>query len=97
MDSLAALEIAKMAIYVLLKISLPLMLVALGVGLLISFFQAITQIQEMTLTFVPKIIAIFISLLIFLPYIGAELNNFSEIISERIIDVGKDNSANIGQ
>lgn len=91
MDSVTVLEIAKMAIYVLLRISLPLMLVALAVGLLISFFQAITQIQEMTLTFVPKIIAIFVSMLIFLPFMGAELNTFTEFITERIIEVGHDN------
>lgn len=91
MDAATALDIAKTAIMVLMKISLPLMLVALVVGLTISFFQAITQIQEMTLTFVPKIVAIFLALLLFLPYMGGELTTFSQSLSQRIIAVGGEN------
>ena len=81
----SALELAKTSIFLLLEISLPILLVALVVGLTISLFQALTQIQEMTLSFVPKIIAIFISLLFFLPYIGAKLSNFSQELSGLII------------
>jgi len=84
MDSVEVLEISKEAIFVLLKISLPIMLVALSVGLAISLFQALTQIQEMTLSFVPKIIAIFISIIVFLPYIMQTLQNFSEVIAAKI-------------
>ncbi|HAM46767.1 MAG TPA: flagellar biosynthetic protein FliQ, partial [Alphaproteobacteria bacterium] len=58
------LDVGRDAIYVMLQVSAPVMLVGLGVGLIIALFQALTQIQEMTLTFVPKIIAIFVSLLI---------------------------------
>ncbi|MEM7617727.1 MAG: flagellar biosynthetic protein FliQ, partial [Pseudomonadota bacterium] len=57
MDSTQILEIGQDAMWVMMKISVPIMLVALIVGLIISLFQALTQIQEMTLTFVPKIIA----------------------------------------
>jgi len=81
MDPSTALDIGKESIYVLLKISLPLMLVALVVGLTVSLFQALTQIQEMTLSFVPKIIAIFLSMIIFLPYIGMQLKGLSESLA----------------
>jgi flagellar biosynthetic protein FliQ len=60
--------IAKEAIEVTLYVSLPIMGVGLLVGLIISLFQAVTQIHEMTLTFVPKIIAVLVSLLFLLPW-----------------------------
>ena len=53
-------------------------------GLSISLVQALTQIQEMTLTFVPKIVATFVALLIFLPFMGGNLKGFMESIVERI-------------
>jgi flagellar biosynthetic protein FliQ len=86
MDPNTAIDIAKEAIFVLLKISLPLMLVALVVGLIVSIFQALTQIQEQTLTFVPKVVAIFIALIIFLPYIGGQLSVFSESLAAMIVN-----------
>lgn len=67
------LDIANDGILTLLKVSAPLMLVALGIGLIIAFFQALTQIQEMTLVFVPKIIAIFFALILTLPFMGTML------------------------
>ena len=82
------LDIAQEAIWVLIKVSAPVMLVALFVGLIIALFQALTQIQEMTLTFVPKIIAIFISLFLFLPFMGQTLGDFMALIAERIISLG---------
>ena len=54
----------------LVLVSAPLMLVGLVVGVVISLFQALTQIQEMTLVFVPKILAIFVAMLIALPFMG---------------------------
>lgn len=86
MDPETALELGKLSIFVLLKISLPLMLVALVVGLVISLFQALTQIQEMTLSFVPKIIAIFIALIMFLPFIGAKLGGLTETLVAMIVN-----------
>lgn len=85
METTEVLDISREALFVLLQISLPLMLVALGVGLLISLFQALTQIQEMTLSFVPKIIAIFFSMTIFLPYIFEKLRVFTETLTTKII------------
>ncbi|MCF8474275.1 MAG: flagellar biosynthesis protein FliQ [Emcibacter sp.] len=88
MNGADVLDIARDSIWVLIKVSSPVMLVALFVGLIIALFQALTQIQEMTLTFVPKIIAIFISLFIFFPYMGETLGDFMAVIAERIVNLG---------
>ena len=68
--------------------SAPILVVALAVGLFIAFFQALTQIQEMTLTFVPKIIVIFLSVLVLLPFMISTLTNFSQGLFERIASGG---------
>lgn len=80
-------ELARSSIYLFLKISLPLLSVALIVGLIISLFQALTQIQEATLSFVPKIVAILITLLMSLSFIGSSVQKFSDDIMSRIIHV----------
>ena len=64
------LDVARDAIVTLVLVASPLMLVGLVVGVVISLFQALTQIQEMTLVFVPKILAIFIAMLIALPFMA---------------------------
>ena len=64
------LDIARDGIFTMLKVSTPLMLVGLVVGVIIALFQALTQVQEMTLVFVPKILAIFLAMLITLPFMG---------------------------
>ena len=84
MSAAEALEIAREAILVTIKIGAPVMLVALVVGLAISLVQALTQIQELTLTFVPKILVIFLSLLLFFPFMLATLTAFTERLAERI-------------
>ena len=74
------LDVARDAIVTLLLVSAPMMLVGLIVGVIISLFQALTQIQESTLVFVPKIIAIFLSMLIALPFMADKLHeNFLRI------------------
>ncbi len=73
MDQQAVLDIGREAIIVVIKLAAPLMIVSLAVGLVISLFQALTQIQEMTLAFVPKILVIFISLLALLPFMMSTL------------------------
>ena len=88
MNGADVLDIAREGIWVLIKVAGPIMLVALFVGLTIALFQALTQIQEMTLTFVPKIIAIFISLFVFLPFMGETLADFMGLIMERIVNLG---------
>lgn len=75
-------DVAYDAIWTLLKITTPLMLIALGVGLVIALMQALTQIQEMTLTFVPKILVIFIALLVLLPFMMTEMTE----LMNRMVD-----------
>jgi len=77
-------DFAREAIWVLLEIAAPAMLTALIVGLAIGLLQALTQIQEMTLVFVPKIIAIFIVLLIALPFAGEAMYGLMTNIASRI-------------
>ena len=88
MNAADAQSVAQDALLVMLQVSGPLMAVALIVGLTIALFQALTQVQEMTLTFVPKIIAMFVALLILLPYIGGVMNGFMTRISDRIVALG---------
>ena len=66
-------------------VSAPLMLVGLVVGVVISLFQALTQIQEMTLVFVPKILAMFITLVLALPFMAQVLQGYMMRITARII------------
>lgn len=59
----AVIEIAKDALYLIIKTSLPVLLVSMAIGLIVSIFQTVTSIQEQTLTFVPKVIGIFLTLM----------------------------------
>ncbi len=79
------LDIARSGIFLLLKLSGPLMIAGLVVGVVIALMQALTQIQEMTLVFVPKIIAVFLMLLLTLPFMGQALAAYMDMIFERII------------
>jgi flagellar biosynthesis protein FliQ len=78
------LDVARDAIVTLLIVSSPLMLVGLIVGVIVSLFQALTQIQETTLVFVPKIIAIFVAFLIALPFMADALHSNFLRIAARI-------------
>ena len=78
------LDVARDAILTLVLVSAPLMLVGLAVGVIISLFQALTQIQEMTLVFVPKILAMFIALLVALPFMADTLHGHVLRIVARI-------------
>jgi flagellar biosynthetic protein FliQ len=80
-----AIDIAHETIIVALKLGAPIMLLALAVGLVIAFLQALTQIQEMTLTFVPKVLVILVSLLVLLPFMLQTLTGFTESLVSRII------------
>lgn len=79
------LDLARQSIYVLLEVSAPMMIVALVVGLAIALLQALTQVQEMTLVFVPKIVAIFLTLLVALPFMAQALNGFMILVSQKIV------------
>jgi flagellar biosynthetic protein FliQ len=89
MDSLEAIEIGRQTLIVFLKVAMPLMLISLAVGLVISLFQALTQIQEMTLTFVPKIVIMFVALIFLMPFMLHTLVDFSNELSNRIILIGQ--------
>ncbi len=71
----------------MMKVGAPMMLIALVVGLAISLFQALTQIQETTLSFVPKVIFIFLGMILFLPFMLNSLQTFTLNIFDRIITI----------
>lgn len=79
------LQIGNEAIMVTLKIGAPVMLLALVMGLTISVLQALTQIQEMTLTFVPKILVIMLSLMILMPFMLNTLVAFTQMLAGHIV------------
>ena len=70
------LDIASQAIYTIIVVSSPLLLVSLIIGLIISIFQTVTSIQEQTLTFVPKILAVFVGMMIFGSWILTQLTEY---------------------
>ena len=84
MNEADALDIAQAAIWTVIVASGPAVLAAMIVGVSIAFVQALTQVQEVTLTFVPKILAILITVAISAPFIGAQISIFSDIIFSRI-------------
>jgi len=87
-DSLTVMDVARDALTTLIFTVGPILGVGLAVGLTIAFVQALTQLQEMTLTFVPKIIAVFSALLILLPYMGGQISDLMNRIAERIATGG---------
>jgi len=88
MSSNDILEIGTDAIYTLLLVGSPIMGVALAVGLSISLFQALTQMQEQTLSFVPKVTARVVTFMLFLPFMMSTMANFAERMFERAATLG---------
>jgi len=82
------LDVGRDAMIVVLKLSLPLLIATLVVGLIIALFQALTSIQEMTLTFVPKIVVVFVGLIVFLPFMMRVIVEFGERVFDRIVGLG---------
>ena len=85
MTGAVVLDVAREGIWVMIMIAAPMMIVGLVVGVVIALFQALTQIQEMTLVFVPKILAIFVTMLLTLPFMGAMLGGYMTKIADMII------------
>jgi flagellar biosynthetic protein FliQ len=85
MTGAETLDVARDAIWTIVVVSSPLMVVGLVVGVVVSLFQALTQIQEQTLVFVPKILSIFVTLLLALPFMADALHSHMLRISSRII------------
>jgi len=84
MDPASTIDFARSAILVLLEIIAPAMITALVIGIGIGLLQAMTQIQEQTLVFVPKIVATFVVLLVALPFAGAAMSGLMTDIAARI-------------
>jgi flagellar biosynthetic protein FliQ len=80
-----ALDLAREAMWVLVTMAAPTMLVGLTVGVVIGILQALTQIQETTLVFVPKILAVFAALILFMPFMAASMSGLMAIIVQKII------------
>jgi flagellar biosynthesis protein FliQ len=85
MSGAEVLDVARDAILTLILVSAPIMLVGLAVGLAVSLLQALTQIQEMTIAFVPKILAIFVAMLVALPFMAEKMHAQMLRIAARII------------
>ncbi len=88
MNEATVLEVGREALFVVLKTSGPIMLSGLGIGLIIALFQALTTIQEMTLTFVPKLIVIFFAIIVFLPFMMTTVIEFARHLFDRMIALG---------
>lgn len=88
MTGAAILDLAREGIWVMILVAAPMMIVGLVVGVVIALFQALTQIQEMTLVFVPKILAIFVTMLLSLPFMGAILGGYMTKLADMIITGG---------
>ncbi|MGE6781121.1 MULTISPECIES: flagellar biosynthesis protein FliQ [Ensifer] len=84
MNEADALDIVQAAIWTVIVASGPAVLAAMVVGVVIAFIQALTQVQEMTLTFVPKILAVMITVAVSAPFIGAQISIFTDIVFSRI-------------
>lgn len=88
MDGGQVLDIARDGIWVMIIVAAPMMIVGLVVGVVVALFQALTQIQEMTLAFVPKIIAIFVTMLIALPFMGSAMAGYMVRVADLIVTGG---------
>jgi flagellar biosynthetic protein FliQ len=88
MTGAEVLDVGRDAIWTLILVAAPMMLAGLVVGVIVALIQALTQIQEQTLVFVPKILAIFITMLIALPFMGAAMNGLMTRIAGLIIAGG---------
>jgi flagellar biosynthetic protein FliQ len=84
MSGAEVLDVGRDAIWLTIQLCAPALIVGLIVGVGIGLLQALTQIQEQTLVYAPKIVAVFVSLLIFLPLMGALMSGFMRHIAERI-------------
>jgi flagellar biosynthesis protein FliQ len=85
MSGETVLDLAREGIWVMILVAAPMMIVGLLVGVVIALFQALTQIQEMTLVFVPKILSIFVVMLLALPFMGATLATYMQRLVDMII------------
>jgi flagellar biosynthetic protein FliQ len=91
MTETEVIEICRQAIIVMLTISGPVMLTGLLVGVIVSMIQTVTQIQEMALTFIPKMVVVFGVTIWLLPFMMATLGGFTHTLTDRIVEIGRSN------
>ncbi|MHC5307649.1 flagellar biosynthesis protein FliQ [Bartonella sp. LJL80] len=84
MNEADAIDMVTSAIWTVLIASGPAVVAAMAVGIMIALFQALTQIQEMTLTFIPKIVVIFVVLALTAPFVGGQIYAFTQLVYGRI-------------
>ena len=84
MNEADALEIVQYAIWTVLTASAPAVVVAMVVGVAIAFLQALSLVQEITLTFVPKIVAILLAVALSGPFVGAQISSFTTVVFQRV-------------
>ena len=87
MNGAEVLDVGRDAIWLTIQLCAPMLIIGLVVGVGVGLFQALTQIQEATLVYAPKIVAIFIGLLLFLPMMGALMAGFMREIAARIAGI----------
>jgi flagellar biosynthesis protein FliQ len=85
MNGAEALDLARDSMWVLVVVAGPVMMVGLIVGVAVGILQALTQIQEATLVFVPKILSIFAAVILLLPFMAASMSGLMENIVQRIV------------
>jgi flagellar biosynthetic protein FliQ len=88
MNGAEVIDIAREGVFTFFKVGLPIMLIGLAVGFVISLFQALTQIQEQTLVYVPKIVATFLGLLLLMPFMSDALGGYMNRVAAIIIAGG---------
>jgi flagellar biosynthesis protein FliQ len=88
MNEIAVLEVGREAVFVVLKTAGPIMAIGMLIGLIIALFQALTTIHEMTLTFVPKIMVIFVAMIVLLPFMMTTVVEFGRTLFDRIATLG---------
>ncbi len=88
MNEADVLKIAQDGSLTLIMVVAPLLLTGMAVGLCVSVFQTLTSLQEMTLIFVPKILAVFTALVVFFPYMVEKLTTFANAMFDKIVVIG---------
>ena len=88
MNEVEVLDISREAIFTLVKVVTPGLLVALFIGLIVGIFQALTQIQEMTLAFVPKILGVFVTIILLFPFMLNQMQMLTDTLFDKIINGG---------
>lgn len=91
MNETEVIEICRQAIEVMLKVVGPILLAGLVIGVIVSLIQTVTSIQEMTLSFIPKMLVIFGLTIWLLPFMMATLGGFTQSLTDRIVQIGRSN------